>query len=63
VMQMLGYSFIGGPEKIKQEIEDFVAKTQVDEVMATSHIFNHEARLHSYRLFAEALKEETAVLS
>lgn len=62
VMQMLGYTFIGGPEKIKQEMEDFLIKTQVDEVMVTSHIFDHQARLHSYQLFADALKAETAVL-
>ncbi len=63
VMQMLGYSFIGGPEKIKQEMENFLTKTQVDEVMVTSHIFDHQARLHSYKIFAEALKSENAVLA
>ena len=55
VQQMLKYAFIGGPEKIEQEMQAFIAKTQVDEVMATSHIFEHEARLHSYQVFAEVL--------
>lgn len=62
VNQMLGYAFIGGPEKIKQEMEKFLATTQVDEVMVTSHIFDHQARLHSYGIFADALKSENAVL-
>ena len=56
VMQMLAYSFIGGPEKIKRDMQAFVDKTQIDEIMATSHIFDHQARLKSYRLLAETLK-------
>ncbi|WP_184547125.1 LLM class flavin-dependent oxidoreductase [Mucilaginibacter sp. FT3.2] len=56
VMQMLAYSFIGGKEKIKAMMADFVEQTQIDEVMATSHIFDHRAKLKSYRLFAEALR-------
>lgn len=56
VNQMLTYSFIGGPEKLKAEMQAFVAKTQVDEVMATSHIYNHQDKLNSYKIFAEVLK-------
>lgn len=56
VNQMLTYSFIGGPAKIKAEMQAFVAKTQVDEVMATSHIYDHQDKLNSYRIFAEVLK-------
>lgn len=56
VMQMLAYSFIGSKEKIKAMMVDFVQKTGINEVMATSHIYDHEAKLNSYRLFAEALK-------
>jgi luciferase family oxidoreductase group 1 len=56
VMQMLAYSFVGGPEKIKRDMQAFVDKTQIDEIMATSHIFDHQARLKSYRLLAETLK-------
>jgi alkanesulfonate monooxygenase SsuD/methylene tetrahydromethanopterin reductase-like flavin-dependent oxidoreductase (luciferase family) len=54
--QMLAYSFFGGPEKIKNELASFINQTQIDEIMATSHIFDHQAKLHSLRLFAEALK-------
>lgn len=53
--QMLKYAFVGGPEKIRKEMAAFAAQTQIDEVMVTSHIFDHEARLHSYKLFTEAL--------
>ena len=56
VMQMLAYSFIGGPEKLKTRLNDFIAQTGVDELMATSHIFEHPSRLYSYKIFAEAVK-------
>lgn len=56
VNQMLAYSFIGGPEKVKREMTAFLNRTDIDEVMATSHIYDHNARLYSYRLFAESLK-------
>ena len=56
VKQMLAYSFIGGPETIKKEITSFVVDNQINEVMATSHIFEHRAKLRSYELFAEVFK-------
>ena len=61
VMGMMTYAFIGGPEKLRKELQDFADKTQVNELMATSHIFDHQARLHSYELFAEVLKQESFV--
>ena len=56
VMQMLRYSFIGGPEKIKAKLKDFVDSTAINEIMVTSHIYDHQARLKSYRIFADLLK-------
>ena len=56
VKQMLMYSFIGSAESIKKKMTDFIATTQIDEVMATSHIYDHHAKLHSYSIFAEVLK-------
>jgi len=56
VMQMLTYSFIGGPEKIKAKLTDFVDRTGIDEIMVTSHIYDHDAKLKSYRIFSELLK-------
>lgn len=52
VMQMLAYSFIGSQDKVNAMLTDFVQQTGVNEVMATSHIYDHAARLTSYRLFA-----------
>jgi luciferase family oxidoreductase group 1 len=56
VMEMLAYSFIGSKETITKKLSAFVEKNGVDEIMATSHIYDHQAKLKSFRLFAEALK-------
>ena len=53
VEKMLLYSFIGSPDKIRGELQGFLSATSVDELMATSHIFDREAKLTSCRLFAE----------
>ncbi|GAA4312130.1 LLM class flavin-dependent oxidoreductase [Mucilaginibacter gynuensis] len=55
VEQMLHYSFIGSPQTIKNDLKNFVDYTQVDELMITSHIYDHEARMRSYRIFADVL--------
>jgi luciferase family oxidoreductase group 1 len=55
VYQMLAVSFIGGQEKVKSELQSFLNQTMVDEIMVTSHIYDHQARLKSYQLLAEVL--------
>lgn len=57
VNQMLAVAFIGGPATLATQMRSFLAQTQIDEVMVTSHIYDHEARLRSYQLFAEVLKK------
>jgi luciferase family oxidoreductase group 1 len=56
VQQMLAFSFVGGPATLQADLQDFLHATQADELMAVSNIFDQEARVHSYRLFAEALQ-------
>lgn len=48
--QMIAYTFVGGPEKVKAELQAFVDKTQVDELMIASAIYDHEARVKSYEI-------------
>ncbi|HEX6213285.1 MAG TPA: LLM class flavin-dependent oxidoreductase [Vicinamibacterales bacterium] len=43
-------SFVGAPDTIRPQIEEFVARTQADELIVVSHIYDHAARLHSYEL-------------
>lgn len=58
VSQMLGCSFIGSKETVKEDMLSFLEQTQVDEVMVTSHIYDHEARLRSYEIFAELMTDK-----
>lgn len=55
--RMLKYSFVGNKATVKDQTEDFLQKTGVNELMVASHIFDHETRLNSYRIFSEIMKE------
>ncbi|MGV3502131.1 MAG: LLM class flavin-dependent oxidoreductase [Adhaeribacter sp.] len=52
VQQMLRISFIGSPEKVKEELQQLLQVTRADEVIFNSHIYEHAARLRSYELLA-----------
>jgi luciferase family oxidoreductase group 1 len=56
VSQMLSFSFLGSPDTIIKDMQEFVKQTQVDEVMAISNIYDQKAKLHSYQLFADLMK-------
>jgi luciferase family oxidoreductase group 1 len=53
--QLLSCSAIGSPATVKAAIEDFVARTGADELMITSQIFDHRARLRSFEIVAGLL--------
>ena len=52
VMQMMRYSFIGSQDRVGSGLEKFVAETGVNELMIGSHIYDNNARLHSYSLLS-----------
>jgi luciferase family oxidoreductase group 1 len=54
--QVLSCAAIGSLETVRSELKSFIAKTGADELMITSQIFDHVARVHSYELAAEARK-------
>jgi luciferase family oxidoreductase group 1 len=54
--QVLSCAAIGSLETVRSELKSFIAKTGADELMITSQIFDHAARVHSYELAAEARK-------
>jgi luciferase family oxidoreductase group 1 len=56
VEQMLACAFIGSKATIAQDLQSFVDETQVNEIMAVTNVFNHEARVYSYQLLSEALR-------
>lgn len=50
--QVLSCSAIGTTQIVSNEISAFVAKTEADEIMITSQIFDHASRLRSYEITA-----------
>jgi luciferase family oxidoreductase group 1 len=54
--QMLSLSFIGSRETIKKDLQEFIKRTQIDEIMIISNIYDQKAKIHSYELFAEIMK-------
>ncbi|HYJ84222.1 MAG TPA: LLM class flavin-dependent oxidoreductase [Allosphingosinicella sp.] len=53
--QVLTCSAVGDSATVKAKIEAFVERTGADELMITSQIFDHRARLRSYEIVAEAM--------
>ena len=53
--QVLSCSAIGDGATVKEKIEAFAERTGADELMITSQIFDHRARLRSYEIVAEAM--------
>jgi len=58
VNQMLACTFVGSKATIKQDMEEFLKQTQVDEIMASAHIFDHAAKMKSYGIFSEVFNED-----
>ncbi|MEO7175382.1 MAG: LLM class flavin-dependent oxidoreductase [Saprospiraceae bacterium] len=56
VNQMMHYSFIGDTTQILSGLRKFQAEAQLDEIMVTTHVYDHAARVHSYEVLKEAMK-------
>jgi luciferase family oxidoreductase group 1 len=52
VTEMLRYSFVGSPERVREGLREFIAQTGVDEVIAATLLHDPAARLRSYELLA-----------
>jgi luciferase family oxidoreductase group 1 len=52
---VLASSAIGSRDAIRTVLAAFIDRTRPDELMLTSQIFDHAARLHSYEIAAEVL--------
>ncbi|MBO9732592.1 MAG: LLM class flavin-dependent oxidoreductase [Chitinophaga sp.] len=50
---MLACSFMGSPDTVQKGLQQFLNDTQVDEVIATAHIYDQDERLYSYKLLSE----------
>lgn len=59
VRHQVYYTFVGSKKTVKEELQEFLDKTQVDELMVVSHIYDHSARLRSYEILSEIWNEKT----
>jgi luciferase family oxidoreductase group 1 len=54
VSRMLDYSIVGSPAAVRDGLRKLLATTKADELMVSSHIYDHRARVRSYELLWEA---------
>lgn len=59
VARMTRVAAIGSPVNVRRQIDAWLAQTGADEIIATSHIFDHAARLHSYELLANLIPQSS----
>ncbi len=50
----LACAIVGGPATVKQKLADFLARTGADELIAANQIFDHDKRVRSFGILAEA---------
>jgi alkanesulfonate monooxygenase SsuD/methylene tetrahydromethanopterin reductase-like flavin-dependent oxidoreductase (luciferase family) len=43
---------VGSPATVRADLENFIERTQADELIIVSHIYDHAARLRSYQAIA-----------
>ncbi len=58
--QTLTCAAIGSPATVRRQLDAFIARTGADELMITSQIFEHAARLRSYEITAEVREHALA---
>lgn len=52
--QMLACSVVGSPETVRRGLKDMIERTNADELMIVSDIFDPQKRLRSFEIIAEA---------
>lgn len=55
--QVLSYSAIGSRDTVRGKLNAFIELTGADELMITSQVFNHSARLRSYEIASDVRLE------
>jgi len=57
---VLSCSAIGSPDTARRQVEQFIDRYKPDELMVTAQIHDHQARLKSYELLMEAVRQSEA---
>ncbi len=50
---MLQYAMVGSPETVRRKLESFIDLTGLDELVLTSQIYEHRARLRAFEIAAD----------
>lgn len=59
--QIMLASAIGGPETARRQLEEFLERTKADELIVTSQVYDHQARMRSYELLWQVAHQSQAV--
>ncbi len=59
VERMTRVSAVGAPDTIRRQLQEIVAATGADELIATAQIYDHAARLRSFELAAQVFAAAT----
>jgi alkanesulfonate monooxygenase SsuD/methylene tetrahydromethanopterin reductase-like flavin-dependent oxidoreductase (luciferase family) len=57
VNEALRITAVGSPESVRSQLSEIIGRYQPDEVILTGQIHDHQARMHSFEIAAEILKE------
>jgi luciferase family oxidoreductase group 1 len=57
IEQRTKYTAVGSAETIRKRIDEVVARTQPDEIISMSQIYDHAARLRSFEIAADVFKQ------
>lgn len=57
LQHVLSCSAIGAPATVDAQLRSFIERTGADELMITSNMFDHQARLRSYEITAQLQKQ------
>lgn len=57
IHNMMAVTFVGSKETVAGGLEELIKLTGINELMITTNIYDHEARLKSFKITAEVMKE------
>jgi luciferase family oxidoreductase group 1 len=57
VEEKLRTAIVGGPETVRRQLAAFLEATKADEIIIATDIYEHAARLRSYEITSEAMKD------
>lgn len=57
VARMTRVSLVGTPESVRAPLQSLINAVKPDEIIVSGHIFDHEARLRSYELLMEVVRD------